>query len=70
MLIILNKYTSSPPTTGVAEGFLVFFIIIALFVNIALFYINTQPMKIIHELIQTLTDMDQANNIQEGDLKN
>ena len=66
---ILNKYTSGPPTTGVAEGFLVFFIISALFVNIALFYINTQRMKIIQKQIRTLTDMDQANDIQEGDLR-
>ena len=51
------------------EGFLVFFIISALFVNIALFYINTQRMKIIQKQIRTLTDMDQANDIQEGDLR-
>ena len=66
----LNMYS----TTGRAEittleGFLVFFIISALFVNIALFYINTQRMKIIQKQIRTLTDMDQANDIQEGDLR-
>ena len=48
------------------EGFFVFLIISALFVNIALFYINTQRMKIIQKQIQTLKDMAQANDIPEA----
>ena len=60
---------SSNNSAGVAEGFLVFFIISALFVNIALFYINTHCTKITRKQIRTLTDMDQANDIQEGDLR-
>ena len=68
---IVQKFNPSRTARTTLEGFLVFFIISALFVNIAFFYINMQRIKIIERQIRTLTDMAPAqdNNTQDGGLR-
>ena len=71
---IVTKYNNDYRTNTLQgrttlEGFLVFFIISALFVNIAFFYINTQRIKIIQRQIRTLTDMAQVKHTQDGGLR-